>query len=188
MKNISFHIRGVAPALMQCDRLANPLDPMAIELKKLTSQRKKTEDVYRQIAELEFRANLYWDKETGPYWPAQNIDAMMRSAGKMSKRGTDVMRALMCMNEKNPLIYDGPRDPAKMWGMNGTFVDMRSVVVQRARTIRCRPIFRDWECKFDVAYDEEILNESVVKDIAVAAGRYIGLSMYRPRFGRFEVL
>lgn len=187
MRQKNFHVRGVAPALMQCDRLANPLDPLTIELKKLTGQRKKTEEIYRQIAELEFKANLYYDEATGPYWPAQNIDRMFKDAATMSRRGKDVIRGIMCLDEKNALLYDGPRTPDKLW-KDGRFTDMRSVVVMRAKTIRCRPIFRNWECKFSIAYDEDIFNEEAVGDIAGAAGRYIGLSMYRPRFGRFEVL
>lgn len=188
MESIKFHFRGTAPAMMQSERLANPLDPLAKELKKITGKRKKTDADYEDIARIKFMGSLYYDTKLGPYWPGQNLDRMFGDAARLSKRGQDVKRAFMTMDDRIPLIYDGPRTPESLYAMRDRFVDERSVVVQRARIMMTRPIFREWAIKFEAAFDPEVLNREDVTAFANTAGQMIGLSTYRPRFGRFVVV
>lgn len=188
MDTLKFHFKGAAPALMQCERLANPLDAMSKALKAVTGKRKKTDADYEEIARIKFMGSLYYDERLGPYWPGQNLDRMFADAAKLSKRGQDVKRAFMVLDDKIPLIYEGPRTPEAMYSMRERFVDERSVVVQRARIMMTRPIFRDWEVKFEAAYDPDVLNKEDVVAFARTAGQMIGLSTYRPRFGRFSVV
>ena len=68
------------------------------------------------------------------------------------------------------------------------FVDMRSVVIQQKRTMRCRPIFHEWEVKFTAMHDPDVINREDVIGFAGTAGRMIGLSTFRPRYGRFVVV
>lgn len=188
MDMIKFHFRGTAPALMQSERLANPLDPMTKKLKEFTGKRKKTDADYEEIARIKFMGSLYFDERIGPYWPGQNLDRMFCDAAKLSKRGQDVKRAFMTMDDKIPLLYDGPRTPEAMYAQRERFVDERSVVVQRARIMMTRPIFREWDVKFDAAFDPDVINREDVVSFANTAGQMIGLSTYRPRFGRFTVV
>lgn len=188
MDTIKFHLKGVSPSLMQSDRLANPLDPLKKEMAKITGKRKKTDEDHEEMARIEFVAGIYCDPKVGPFWPGQNIEAMFRDAAKMTRRGTDVKRVLMVLDDKVPLIYEGPRTVKELYADPERFVDMRTVVVQRARTMRCRPIFREWEVKFEVGFEAATFNREEVVAIAKEAGRKIGLSSYRPRFGRFEVV
>lgn len=77
-------------------------------------------------------------------------------------------------------------------------VDSRPVVVQRARVIRSRPRFDEWEATFTIsvldqetwidAYDKEYGGGANIRDILAAAGKFKGLCDFRPRFGRFEVI
>jgi hypothetical protein len=188
METIKFHLKGTAPALMQSERLANPLDSLARDKKKLATKRKKTDADHEEIARMEFIGSLYYDPAIGPYWPGQNIDRMFRDAATITKRGKDVMRAFMTLDDKIPLIYEGPRTPEGMYAERDRFVDMRSVVQQRARIMRCRPIFRDWEVKFEAAFDPDVLNREDVVGFAKTAGQMVGLSTFRPRYGRFQVV
>lgn len=188
METIKFRFKGVAPALMQSERLANPLDPLTKELKKITGKKKKTDVDHEEMARIEFLGSLYCDKTIGPYWPGQNLDRMFCDAAKMSRRGQDVKRAFMILDDRVPLLYDGPRTPEGLYADAERFVDMRSVVIQQKRTMRCRPIFRDWAVEFEAAFDPEVLNRTDVTGFAEVAGRMIGLSTYRPRFGRFTVV
>ena len=47
--------------MMHNARLANPLDPLVQEIKKLTGKRKKTEDDLLQIARLEWEGGFYFN-------------------------------------------------------------------------------------------------------------------------------
>jgi hypothetical protein len=188
METISFHLKGTAPTLMQSERLANPLDALAKQLKTVTSKRKKTDADYEEIARIKFMGSLYWDEKLGPFWPGQNIDRMFLDAAKLSKRGMDVKRAFMTLDDRVPLIYDGPRTPDALYAMRDRFVDERSVVVQKSRIMMTRPIFREWEVKFEAAFDPEVIDRADVAGFAKTAGQMIGLSTYRPRFGRFQVV
>lgn len=187
MQMIKFRIRGAAPCMMQNERLANPLDPITKEIKKITSKRKKTDADYEEIFRLEYLGNIYCDKKLGPYWAAQNIDRLCVDAGKKTRRGTDIKEAFMCVEDMNPLIYEGPRTPEALYA-NKDFVDIRSVVIRGSRTMRCRPIFRNWELEFTAMYDEEVLNREDLINIVVLGGQRIGLSTYRPRFGRYGLI
>jgi hypothetical protein len=188
MDTIAFHFKGAAPALMQAERLANPLDPLTKQLKAITSKKKKTDADHEEMARIEFIGSLYYDPKLGPYWPGQNIDRMFYDAAKLSRRGQDIKRAFMTLDDRVPLLYEGPRTPEALYADRERFVDIRSVVIQMKRTMRCRPIFRDWEVKFEVAFDPDVLNPADIMSFARTAGQMVGLSMFRPRYGRFTVL
>ena len=51
-------IRGIAPLLMHNGQLANPLNPLAKEMKKVTSVRTKTDEHHLELQRLEFLAGL----------------------------------------------------------------------------------------------------------------------------------
>ena len=61
------------------------------------------------------------------------------------------------------------------------------VVIQRARIMRSRPMIKDWSCTFTFEITDEMMNQTVVKEILEAAGKYKGVGDNRPEFGRFEV-
>jgi hypothetical protein len=189
METIKFRFKSISPAMMQNERLANPLDPIAKSIKAITSKRKKTDSDYEDIFRLEYEGNIYLDQEQGPFWPAQNIDRLFVDAGRKTRRGTDIKEVFMTVEEVNPLLYKGPRTIQGLYG-NGEgseFVDIRSVVIKGSRTMRCRPIFREWELEFSATYDDEVINRDDLIGIAVLGGSRVGLSTFRPRYGRYIV-
>lgn len=188
MQIIKFKITGASPLVVHADTLCNPLNPLTKEIKSFTGKRKKTDDDLAMIAKLEWKAGLHYDKELGPIIPGQNIDACFIGAAKLQKRGPDVKRGLMTIENKIPLLYDGPRNIDKLFG-NGDnqFVDIRSVVIQRARCMRCRPIFNEWGLEFSVGFNPEIFNQDDVVTLLKTAGGLIGLCDMRPRYGKFDV-
>lgn len=190
MQTLTFEIRATAPLLMHNETLANPLNEMAIEMKKLTSKRQKTEDDYLAIAKLEWMCGLYWDKHIGPYIPSRNILACFYGAGALKRKGQSVKRGLIIEQDLVPIDFDGPRDDPEKLFANQAFVDMRTVIVkgQKGRVLRTRPIFHDWSLTFSVLIDQAMFDMRDVRELAEMAGRYIGLGDFRPRFGRFEVL
>lgn len=178
-------LSGTAPLLMHNSRLANPLDPATKAVKRLTGKRKKTDEDHEEIAHLEFLGSLYLDSDVGPYVPGENIGRCLVDAGRISKRGVLVTRGVFIETDVNPLAYDGPRDPEKLWA-DANYQLMASVKVGMQRTMRCRPMFRQWSADAEGTLDPNVLDFTDLADIAQTAGSMIGIGDWRPRYGRFQ--
>lgn len=201
-QNYTANIRGVVPTIMHNGRTANPLDSMAKLMKTVTGKRVKTDNDYALLSKMEWFAGLYLDKnvktslENSEFkiegnatilYPSTAIEGMMLSAARKQRLGQLVQTGLIC-DEVFPLKFDGDEmSLAELWE-SGDFADFRKVKVQKNSVRRCRPIFREWELKISLNYLPDVINQSQVEDILDVAGRLIGLSDYRPRYGRFEVL
>ncbi len=61
------------------------------------------------------------------------------------------------------------------------------VVIQRARVMSWRPMFKEWSCEFVMELADEMLNVTDVKQILESAGRFKGVGDFRPEHGRFVV-
>lgn len=128
----------------------------------------------------------YWSEEHGCFhMPPENIDAMMASGAKKFRKGTDFKACVWTETLFIPLTNaDGDRYAGK--SLESFYapqhVDLRGVVIQKARVEACRPRFADWRLDFVVSYDGETITK---KDIEAALHRNC-LGDYRPRFGQFE--
>lgn len=185
---------GVAPMVMQGDRLANPLDPIKLQIEKLTKKRNKTEEDWWEIYRLEFFGSMNYLAELGPYVKATQIEACLRDGAKRTRRGELVKRAVLCLDTEVPLIYAGPRDIDKLWLQDAkpdgsaAFRFLTSIVLKGSvRTMRMRPIFPVWSCEARIELDTGELNLEEFRDVAETAGRREGLGTYRPRHGRYSV-
>lgn len=177
-------ITGTAPLLMHNSRLANPLDPAAKALKKVTGKRNKTDENHEEIARLEHAGGLYYDPDLGPYIPGDNIWRALYDAAKKSKRGQRVKEGVFISSDINPLVYDGPRTIDDLWA-DENFRLIASVKVGTSRTMRCRPRFPRWACRARGILDTDLLDLDELRDIATTAGSIVGLGDWRPRYGRF---
>lgn len=176
---------GGTPLLCHNERLADPLDPVTIEIAKLSGQRKKPEAIHLEIARLEFAGGLYHDEEIGPYLPTWNIVRCIQDGGKRFKLGADIVRALIPNTEKTPIEYDGPRDIGQMWA-DGRFASRKGVGISGRRVIRTRPVFTEWQAVADVELDLDILTPEKIDQCVFSAGKYSGIGDNRPVFGRFH--
>lgn len=185
MKKRTYLIRSVSPLVMHNEQLADPLNEWARAIAEVSKKRKKTEDDHMELSRREFMGGLYWSKELGVHVPERCLEALVRDGAKKEKRGRDVNSA-MIVTDPAPLIYEGAKDPKKMWE-DGGFVLRATVGVSDKRIVRSRPIFRDWALKFSVEYDETVLQESDIDRFLEVAGRQCGLMDWRPKHGRFTV-
>lgn len=193
MEQITLHLTGVAPLLMHRPTTVNPLDEVTREIKTYTGKRKKTTEDHETISRLEWQAGLYHDETIGPYLPGVNVETCLRDAGKLTKQGAAVVRAVVAAEDKIAVDYAGPRGTngkgvQELWDAN--LKDYRRVGNQQNSVMRCRPCFvpgRNWEMSIPLYVEGSILDPRDLLDIAKRAGLMIGLGDYRPRFGRFEV-
>jgi hypothetical protein len=186
METIQFTIRGVSPLVLHAPRTVDPLDPITIEMKRISAKRKKTEDDHAEIALLELTAGLYFDDQLGPYLPGHMIDAAVAKGATALRRGADIKKAYATFDEKIKLMYKGPRELEKLI-RDPVFIDRRPVVVGRAKVMRSRPIFRDWWAVIEGMYDGAIFDLADLKHCIELSGRYAAIGDNRPRFGRYAV-
>lgn len=190
METIKIRVTGDSALLMNKDTLADPLNPLTQEIKVLTSKRKKLEEDHIQIAELQYKASLYFDEDVGLYMPGAMLKASMVTGAKMQRLGAAFKRSVMILEDKLPIKYTGPTDPNSLWA-DKSFVDVRSVGVQAARITRYRPKVRNWSVEATVFYAPQVVEEADLLRALENAGNFAGVGDFRPEcggnFGRFSV-
>jgi len=191
METLKLKFTGITPLMMHSERGANPLDPDVKFLKTITGKKKKTDEDHEQIAKLDWRLGMYFDEKVGPYIPGINVRASIVAGGKMNKLGTLLQKGTTLGIDMIPLEYTGPRDIEGLWE-DKRFKDIRSVVVSKARTMRCRPVFAQWALAFEIYFDAQVIDSAEVLLSARNAGQFIGIGDFRPgkgngTFGRFSV-
>lgn len=183
MQEFKVRLRGVSPLMFHNERLADPSDPITRELKKLTKERNKTDELYEQIKWVEWRGGFY-EHEGRPVMPADNVLAVGLEGARKRKQGKEFSAAVFEAQAFFDLEYDGPKTIDKLRG-NKKFLDYRGVVVNRRRTMRARPIFREWALTVALLFDREIIEEASIWQAYEIAGERIGIAERRPRHGRF---
>lgn len=169
MARINVMIKGVAPLLQH--RYATEKEETKIT--KVRGARDYSDEAEKA---------LYRDEAGQIYEPAEHIlGAMIKAAVdfKITGRGKKTYKDLI----KSAVLIEPDAIPHKKtkW-----VIDRRPVVVQRARIMRERPKFDDWELSFVIETLDEQLAVSALKEILDQAGK-IGIGDFRPRFGRFMV-
>lgn len=185
---ITFEGTG-AGLLMHSSVMADPLDPKAKALKRLTKKLNKTDEDHREMQQVEMSGGMYHDPDIGPYIPSDNIWRCLYDAGKRRKLGVKIKEGLLIDagddgRGVNPLSYTGPRDkPSLIADANFRFTVSCKIGVQRV--MRTRPLFRNWRVDAEGVLDPNVLDLAELEQVAEMAGLYVGLGDWRPRYGRF---
>ena len=178
-------IEGMSPLLMHNGHLADPLNEYAKAMKEISKKRNKTDDDYIELSRREFIGGLYMG-EKGPVIPGENIEAMLISAAKKIKLGSQVKTAVLCDGDWS-VEYEGPRTVDGLWA-DKNFRDYRGAKLNGKTTVmRTRPRFNKWALNFELQFLPDQLNAADLRQILNIAGIQIGLGDYKPKFGRFSV-
>ena len=149
-------LNAKAPLLLHNSRLANPLDPVVKEIKKLTGKKKKTDADLERIAKLEWSGGLYL-QDNRVVIPAKMITATIRNGARAYRKGKVIQAGVWCDQDAVPLDYEGRRDPfdlEKEWDKRHlvkNLVFCTQAVVMRKVITRTRPIFHHWSLTFDLS-------------------------------------
>ena len=181
---VTIRLTGARPLLMHAGRLADPLDAASQDLARITGKRMKTAADHLEIARVEWHGGL-WLKDGAPCIPAEALEACF-IAGARSKRRGPQAQAGMLVEEAPPLQYEGSKDPKVLWD-DPNFRLRVPVRVANARTMRTRPMFKDWQVDFDVHFLPTLLNASDILEMFAISGFTRGIGDWRPKFGRFAV-
>lgn len=186
LSKLEVTLSGVSPLMLHNGHLADPTNTHTKALKSLTSKRNKTEEDLLNIRQVEWMGGLYLDASGRVAIPAEAVLATVIAGARKDKLGKQASAGVFEVQPFYPLKYDGPKDLNKLYA-DGRFADYRSVVVQRNRCMRCRPVFPQWDLPIQLSVNDEVINIADVKRALEVAGEVIGLCEYRPRFGRFVV-
>lgn len=187
------HIRGVVPCLMSNGQMADPTSYWAQTTKDIRGEKKRgatfTQEQAERYNKSLFIGQLYLKDAKNlavPYWPAENVEAMIRSGAKKSRAGQQALIGVTVVDDF-PLIYDGPKTAEGLWE-DERFVFYSRVHGSTGTTTNCRCRFQQWEFKFDVMLDTRMADPSTLRKWLDDAAWQVGLSAWSPKYGRFEVV
>lgn len=187
MRNLKVTWKGVTPLIMHSCQCVNPLHPIAREIKKYTSKRKKTEEDLLRIADLEWESGAYWKEGIGPYIPAENVEATIINGAKANKKGKDIEKYCDIEDLYIPLDY-GENLTKEQLIADYNYRDTRIMTVQRSKITRTRPRFDQWKITFHMRFDETKIDLETVTNAIEYAGQYVGLCDSRPKYGKFVAI
>ena len=190
--HITVSLQGTTPLLAHNPDLADPDHPITQQIKAITDQRGWSDntELRRKIDKLEWYGGLYVAQGIdGPAMPTANVRQCLVEAGKITRDGTNVERALSAFDMFVPLGYEGPRNLDDLFA-RPEFHDRRSIGIgagrSKKRTMRTRPKFPRWAVVAEFELDSEILTPEKFAEIVSVAGRAIGLGDNRRNaYGRF---
>ena len=181
-------LRGVRPLLMQSGVGADPLSQWAKKRSELSKIRNKTEQIHLQLLELDWYSAFYTDDQRKPVILGTMIEASGYEGAKRSRLGKEVKAGVLVdgnyrLQHDHPLGDDATIDD--FWA-NPRYRDIRGVIVQGKRIMRCRPVFPVWSLTYEASLFE--IDVHKYKAIMEAAGQFCGLGTYRPKFGQYEIV
>ena len=188
MKNLKVTWKGTSPLIMHSCQCVNPLHPISVELKKYTSKKKKTEDDLKKISDLEWESGAYWKEGLGLYIPAENVRATLVNGAKEIRKGTDIQKYVDILDLYIPFNYGENLTKQELID-SYEYRDTRPMTVNRAKVMRTRPRFDQWNITFKMRYDETKIDLDVIMMSLKNAGSYIGLcDSNKYGYGRFVAI
>jgi hypothetical protein len=179
-------LQSAAPLLLNNGQLANPLNPIAQAMKRITRKGKnRTEADLLELAKLEWTGSLYL-KGGRVCIPGAMIDACMINAAKKSRRGQQAKAGMYSIDDFL-LQFDGPEIIENLWQDDRFRFTANCRPQGKSTVMRTRPIFETWTLDIEIVFNDELLSENDLQEILFIGGRDVGVGNWRPRFGRFSI-
>ena len=151
-------------------RLADPLDPHTINVKKLSSINKKSIQDHKDLAEAEFYGGLYYEPSIGPYLPTMMLRKALIEGAKVRKLGPkfeiDIEVEDPIEVDGYALDYKGPRVDTALWNNTKPVFYKRAVVSvgMNSSIVRTRPMFPSgWSCTFKITSAEDAVTDKEIQ-------------------------
>lgn len=192
---LQIKLTGISALLMKNPQLADPENEIVQEIKTITAKGSKmTAEDRAQKSKLQWFGALYVNNGE-LFIPSTMVLRCFAEAGKITRNGTDVERALATPEARFPLEYPGaPRDVNELWKdlayryetmVNGNPSQGR----KKSMIPSTRPIFTKWSLTTTWELFEKALDYSRFLEIVEAGGRSQGIGDNRRNgFGRFTAV
>jgi len=183
---------GINPLLQNNPQTVDRFNPYSKAMKRINDKKtRRTDDDYMELKNIEVRAKIYWDDETGIYvpsnWVAAAIAATSFKRAKISK--ADVRAGVFTTEDKLKLNYRDskkvktPEDIVK----NPDFRLDMTLKQGQVRIVKSVPIFHEWSFTCGLEFDDSVIDTDSMKNIITHVARYGGFGDFRPTFGRATV-
>ena len=183
---------GINPLLQNNPQTVDRFNPYSKAMKRINDKKtRRTDDDYLELKNIEVRAKIYWDDETGIYvpsnWVAAAIAATSFKRAKISK--ADVRAGVFTTEDKLKLDYRDskkvktPEDIVK----NPDFRLDMTLKQGQVRIVKSVPIFHEWSFTCGLEFDDSVIDTDSMKNIITHVARYGGFGDFRPTFGRATV-
>ncbi len=187
MYTVSVSVKGVSP-LMQHRFPMPSMETLSKGGKKSTGALDYTK---------EWKEYFYSESDGQIYQPSSHFEgALVKAAvnfkvsGKRGKSYKDLVVANVVVDPER-IPHEGFFVPDELDADadKPLYLDIRPVIIQRARVVRIRPTFAPgWKLSFELQVLDDEIQEDLLQDIMTLAGKSIGIGDYRPKFGRFSVV
>lgn len=193
IRNLKYTVTGTKPLLLSNPQTVDKFNPIARKMKTINDKgRRRTDDDYLELRDLEMEAKIYWDDELGVYIPTTWILAALCkvsfSQAKIAK--ADIRGAVFSVESRLPLNYAGKK---KVKGVedvtkNGDFRQMMLLKQGQVKIAKTAPVFHDWSFTGHLEFDDKIIDPDTIEHLLDYASHYGGFGDFRPTFGRAEVV
>lgn len=144
----------------------------------------------------EWREYFYATEDGEIYQPSSHFEgALVKAAvnfkvsGKRGKSYKDLISANVVVDPERILFGVHVPEELDADADKQLYLDVRPVIVNRARVVRIRPTFKaGWELSFNLQVLDDEIQSELLQDILILAGKTVGIGDYRPKFGRFNVI
>ena len=180
MKKINVKIVGCSDLLMN-----NPKSMLDMPEEGAVVKTTKNRDHKKDAENAAYKTNKGF-----LYCPNTAIKGTIINASSYKKIGKNTLRPLIAGGIRIPteeLLIKQKGKPIKNYD-----IDLRTVVIQRARVPKARPKIANWEIDFEILYNEILIPDpNVIRVVLEEAGQRIGILDFRPQkngeFGTFKV-
>ena len=173
IKRIDLQMEGVTPILMNSPRgMLEPEEGARIRTKKYDQKEEAEKVAYRNA-----KGKLYV--------PSAAVKGMLINAASFKKAGKFALRPLIAGSVRildEELVLDNQKYE----------VDLRTVVIQRARVVKARPKVFPWKLDVSLEFDSDMISDpNIIMSCFEDGGRRVGILDFRPQklgeFGQFKI-
>lgn len=192
---VKIRLTGTRPLIMARGESANPFDPQAREIKRVTQKRNKSDEDYELIARLQFNASLYWDERIGPYLPVDNLMKCCQEGAAKYREGKLVKSRVIIKgfvgkatdDGAAELVYQGGKGLEELYDKHA-YLKMGKLPGSKTSILISRARFNEWAADIQVEFTD--VTKERILDYWNTAGRLVGIGAWRPQNGLFmaEVL
>jgi len=179
----TFHIIGTTPLLMNRFSEKAKQQLLAPPPRKNAAERSAT---LKHDPIAEYRASVYLNRDPNRKARVHAPSEWFKSA--LANAALDIPGAAKAKLER--LVQVSPQidlfgTPRLHFGM------VRSADMNRTPDVRCRAVFSEWACSFDVSYIATLIKANDISNLVAAAGEIVGCGDWRPQkggtYGQFRI-